>query len=543
MRKKIKRIPKAIVRRIGYIIDYCNYHAQAKSYWKLAATHHYQKSRPTLMIVAGRGMNVSNIQMWLLLALAVRVRGYNGMAFTWRSQHLLNRYFRLFKIELVYLDDNPFALELPTAIATEVRNANSLETYRAITYRGAPVGEIGLSTYSRHLGTGVIDYANPEVNRFVSEWIARICSNMHFAETVFKKYNVTMLFFSEVFMEEYGAIYYEALLKELSVIRFAGTVRDNAIIIQSLSKANDRMHHSSIDKTTWDAIKHSSDDIKLTAELMQNFDDRYGNKWHRSQRNHRDTQQLTVDSARQQLGVAPERKVAVIYSHILYDTLFFFGTDLFKDYAEWLVETVRAAIANPHIDWLVKVHPSNIWRGELNTLLKGRYEEERLLQNAFGTLPPHVRIIGAETKISPLTWFQLADYGITVRGTSGLEMAALGKTVITAGTGRYEGNGFTIDPKDASEYLTMLSRLPELTSPTSEQIRLAKIYAHAIFVRKPYTLSCVAPKKRWGCKTVYASDDILYAPVPFTGDQLPDDLTHFSAWALQPRGRDLLNDI
>ena len=29
---------------------------------------------------------------------------------------------------------------------------------------------------------------------------------------------------------------------------------------------------------------------------------------------------------------------------------------------------------------------------------------------------------------------QMADYGITVRGTSGLEMAALGKTVITAGT-------------------------------------------------------------------------------------------------------------
>ena len=75
-----------------------------------------------------------------------------------------------------------------------------------------------------------------------------------------------------------------------------------------------------------------------------------------------------------------------------------------------------------------------------------------------------------------------------MRGTSGLEMAALGKTVITAGTGRYEGNGFTIDPPTAAEYLDILSRIHELPPLSAERVRLAKRYAHAVFALKPYTI-------------------------------------------------------
>ena len=61
----------------------------------------------------------------------------------------------------------------------------------------------------------------------------------------------------------------------------------------------------------------------MEAELSQNFTDRYGNKWHRSKRNHPNTKILDPAAARQSLGIGPDRKVAAIYSHIRYDTLFF----------------------------------------------------------------------------------------------------------------------------------------------------------------------------------------------------------------------------
>ena len=539
MYSTLAKIPAALRRRLWLAMDFFTYARCAKPYQQWLGKFP-SPDKGSLLIISGSGMNISWAQIWSLLSLSIRTKGYRGLVLTTRRQRLLNRYFAFLGLEMVFLDDYPVATTPPPALAQAIQNATSHDDYASIQYGDAPVGQIALSTYSRNKGTGRIDYRDDAVRQYINAWIGRICSYMDIADRVYATHNVTMLFFTEVFMEEYGAFYYTALNKNLNVIRFAGTVRDDAFIMQRLSKANDRIHHSSIDPTTWAAIKSKTNDEQINTELMENFQDRYGTKWHRSKRNHPDTHQMDIATARAQLGVAEGRKVAVIYSHILYDTLFFFGTDLFEDYSQWLIETVRAAIANPHVDWLIKVHPSNLWRGEMNSLLKGQYEEERLLNDQFGTLPPHVRVIAASTKINPLTWFQLADYGITVRGTSGLEMAALGQTVITAGTGRYEGNGFTNDPATATEYLAMLKNIHQLPPMSAEQMRWAKRYAHAIFVLKPYTLTCLMPRLKTGCKTVYASDDLIYLPVAVSGNTLPGDLARFGHWAVETTERDLL---
>lgn len=544
MLKFLRRNLDRVRRGLGAIADFRAFSGQLDDYRALV-----RKLPPatqgSLLIVSGRGMNVLWAQLWSLLSLPIRQQGLRGLVLTTRGQRLLNLYFRLLQLELVYLEDHPPAA-LPGVVqqaldqAAKLDPAEQFDRYRSITYLRAPVGQIALSTYSRHFGTGVINFADPTVAAYVHDWVGMICRTMDLATRLFEQRDVRMLFFTEVFMEEYGAFYYAALNAELNVIRFAGTVRDDAYIMQHLSHSNDRMHHSSIAKSTFERLLAMDDDERMLAELQQNFLDRYGHKWHRSKRNHPNTQILDPAQARVSLGLPADRKVAVIYSHILYDTLFFFGTDLFQDYAAWLVETVRAALDNPEVTWLIKVHPSNLWRGELDSLLKGRFEEERLLHNTFGDLPAHVRIIGPDTPINPYTWFQLADYGITVRGTSGLEMAALGKTVITAGTGRYEGNGFTVDPPSAAAYQQVLRTLHQLPPPDAAQIRRAQRYAHGIFVLKPFTLSCAVPRLRAGQRVVYASDDLLYQPAPLPDGKLPADLAAFGAWAFKTDDRDLL---
>ncbi len=533
-----KKILRALRNRFCFGVDYLCYARTARPYAKLVAPT--PVSQGGLLIVSGRGMNIVWAQLWPMLSLPLRLRGYKAYVLTTRNQRLLNLYFSLMRLTPIYLADYPAHMPLLDTLKAQLAAATTLADFSAIKFKNAPIGQIALSTYSRHVGTGLINFADPEVLNYIRKWAEDICQFMDVAERVFAKYDIRVAFFTEVFMEEYGSFYYAALNANLNVIRFAGTVRDDAFIFQHLTRESDRIHHSSIDKTTWAAVQARTDDVQMEAELMQNFQDRYGTKWHRSKRNHPNTQMMDINEARKLLGVAEGRKVAVVYSHILYDTLFFFGTDLFSDYSQWLVETVRAAVANPHVDWLIKVHPSNLWRGEMNTLLKGKFEEERLLQNEFGTLPPHVRIVAADTRINPLTWFELADYGITVRGTSGLEMAAIGKTVITGGTGRYEGNGFTVDPKTAADYLNTLAHIHELPTPSPEQARLAKRYAHAIFVQKPYTLTSLKPRKRFGCKEVYASDDLIYAPIPLQGNRLPADLETFGEWAVNRQDRDLL---
>ncbi len=540
---RVKAIVNGLRERLYSWNDYRIYAKKISSFREIAQKITFH-NKEALLVVSGRGMNVLLAQIWTVLSLSVRTYGYRGFVLTTHSQKNLNRYFKLLGLQLLWLDD---LMQTTNIIVSEefMRRINELSTFddfRNLSYKEAPIGQIALSTYSRHHGTGIIDIADPKVRNAVTEWIFLIYRAMHVAELIVEKYNVRYLFFTEVFMEEYGAFYYVALSKNLNITRFAGTVRDDAIIAQHLTKENDRIHHASLSRRSWDKIKQLPVTSRIEAALTQNFVDRYGNKWHRSKRNHPNTQVMTVDEARNTLEIAPGRKVAVVFSHILYDTLFFFGTDLFENYAEWLVETVRIACQNSKLDWLIKVHPSNLWRGELNILLKGTYEEERLIEKAIGRLPSHVRIISADTKINPYTWFQLADYGITVRGTSGLEMAALGKTVITAGTGRYEGNGFTVDPANKTDYLELLKKLPDVAGLTTQQVELAKRYAYAIFLLKPYVLGSMKPRLRTGVKKMTASDDLILCCNKIAKSELPPDLKRFSEWVIDPRNHDLLEE-
>ena len=66
----------------------------------------------------------------------------------------------------------------------------------------------------------------------------------------------------------------------------------------------------------------------------------------------------------------------------------------------------------------------------------------RALRRHFGNLPGHVKLMRADTGINTFSLFDVADYGLTVRGTIGMELPCFGIPVVTAGTGRYSGPWF-----------------------------------------------------------------------------------------------------
>ena len=540
---RLGRVLERILTAVNSRKDFLAYCSMIGPYRKLIATMP-PADQGGLLIVSGRGMNLVWAQVWTLMSLSGRAIRLKPYVLTTRTQRHLNRYFRLLDIELLYLDDllQRIAVSLPADFVSQLDAAKSFEDFRALVLNRAPIGDIALSTYCRYHGTGLIDIRQQNVRDNLRYWIVQVGQAMVVSRDIFARYDIRLTFHTEVFMEEYGGIYYEALNSGIKVIRFAGTVRDDAFIIQHRTWEDDRLHHAALSNASWERIKILPSLDRVRTELEQNFADRYGKKWHRSKRNYPANNIHDAVKAREELGVRNGRKVAVIYSHILYDTIFFFGTDLFKDYATWLIETVREAVANDQVEWFIKVHPSNIWRGEMASMLGGRYEEERLIEEHIGTLPSHVHIVPANSHISPLAWMQLADFGITVRGTSGLEMTALGRTVITAGTGRYEGRGFTCDPKTQDAYRDLLRRLPDIPRITPAQTELAQRYAHGIFILKPFTLSTLEPKLRAGRKEVVASDDLVYVPRPLQANILPGDLRELADFLLDDSRVDLLSD-
>jgi len=278
----------------------------------------------------------------------------------------------------------------------------------------------------------------------------------------------------------------------------------------------------------------------MDESLTQNFLDRYSQKWHRSKRNYPGIPIKDKKLIYEKLNLSTSKPVAIVFSHILYDLVYFYGSDLYPDYEKWLVETIRMAIENPNIEWIIKLHPSNVWRRELESLLSGRTLEEKLIEEHFSMLPSHVHILKSDSKISPLVLMQIATYGVTVRGTAGLEMAALGKIVITGGTGRYEGRGFTIDPSTIEEYEKLIRNLHRLTKPNPDATILARKYAYGIFELKAFTIDSLMPCLSFGKTSVIGSDDICYIPRVLNSDRLGDDIAEFVTFLNDDRS-DLLS--
>ena len=115
-----------------------------------------------------------------------------------------------------------------------------------------------------------------------------------------------------------------------------------------------------------------------------------------------------------------------------------------------------------------------------------------LLREKLVALPPHVKLIQHDSDLSTYSLFQIADYAVTVRGTVGIEAALHGIPVVTAGTGRYDRRGFTLDSSSREEYLAKLAKLQSYGRLTPEQIELAERYAFLIFCCQPFELSSVS---------------------------------------------------
>lgn len=534
------KVAVALKRRFGLVVDFLKFRNGLQTYKDFIDGNHRNEGR--VLFVAGRGMNVGWAQMWTYLSLSFALRNIEPCVLILSRQWVMRLYFGLVGARIFRLEDvldratRPFSAE-------EIGKCSTVKQWKALHYRNMPVGQMALSAYCRYHATGFIEPENTALGEFAAEWIQDICRAYEAASKLYPMQQIDRAVFSETFIEEYGGFYYAALASGIDVIKTSGTVRDNAIVVQRRSEQNERLHHAALTDPAWEIVKQLRDFDHIKHEVDKNFSDRYGDKWLRSKRNHSNTKIVSREEGRALLGVSGERKVVVVFSHILYDAMFHYGDELFQDYATWLIETVKVAIENPKVDWYIKLHPSNLWRGEFQTMLGGKYEEEKIIYRHIGALPLHVHLIYADTLINPFGWYQIADYGVSVRGTSGLEMACLGKPVITAGTGRYEGKGFTVDPGSIEEYRSILLSLPALPTLTAEQTELAMRYSHGLFNMKPFTLASLEPRLKFGKRQVRESDDISYVPLPHTtGVPLPSELLRFADYIADKGQIDLLTE-
>jgi hypothetical protein len=404
----------------------------------------------------------------------------------------LRRYYRLAGVSNVITWANFRTRTDSEWIAQQLGRLGNLHDWLALKYRGVHVGRFAVASTMRGLRQGQLDFTNPAVAAELKRSLEASLGFALAAEQIFAEVKPDCVLLLDRGYVGQGELFDLAIDRKIDALTWNGGYRSNLIFLKRYNAGNERDHHASLSAESWahmlsvpwkkeygDCVRNELFRLYQTQDWFSSVGTQFGKT-------------ILADGAvRQRLGLEAGKKVAVIFPHILWDGSFFWGDDLFDDYTHWFTETIRAACANPRLEWIVKVHPSHVVKAKKDNAT-GRPQELDVIDRTVGKLPPHVKLLLPESEISTYSIFEIADYAITVRGTVGLEASLFGMPVITAGTGRYAGRGFTTDSATASEYLERLRTLDNHPPLTPEQKELAERYAFGVLFSRPLPLESVS---------------------------------------------------
>ena len=300
-----------------------------------------------------------------------------------------------------------------------------------------------LSTLIRTTFDGSPDLGIGENRSRVAAILDEVLLNTVRAEQLIDELEPRVLLVEEANYSTNGPMVDVAVDRGVDVIQTINLWRDDALMSKRLTKATRRVDAKSVAPETLERVHREPwtpsprpSSTATSARATAGCGRSAGSSSPTPNRARR-------EQIRSELDLDPARPTAVIFAHVLWDASLFYGVDLFENYADWLVQTVGAAVGNDHVNWVIKTHPSNVFRVAHGDI-EGESSEVTLIRERFPELPDHVHLLLPDTKISTLSIYEFADYGVTVRGTPGMEIACFGKPAFTAGTGNYAGLGFTV---------------------------------------------------------------------------------------------------
>jgi hypothetical protein len=334
-----------------------------------------------------------------------------------------------------------------------------------------------------------------------------------------------------------GELFDICLTHGIDSITWNAAHRSNALVLKRYALGNRDEHPASLSEESWHRLCTMKWTEAHRQRLQQELYNTYASgDWYSEVGTQFNKRLVDVEELRRRLGLDPSKKTVLLFPHILWDGTFFWGNDLFGSYEEWLIETVRAACANDRVNWIIKIHPANVVK-DIRDGFRGEPSEVIAIRKFIGSLPPHIFIIPTESEINTFSLYGLMDYCVTVRGTVGIEAAVFGIPVITAGTGRYDHKGFTIDSENREEYLDRIARIQDIPRLSPSQRELAERFAYGVFLLRPLPLTTVTleyqkdPKAAQNtCVNIVAEEDWLKAR----------DIRAFAEWASSSNQPDFL---
>jgi hypothetical protein len=516
-----------------------DYRVASKQIHRLAAGCPQGDRRKVALMVSAAVPLIWGIKLEGMLSLALRLKDYSIGVVDLGFTPWLKRYHEAFgNLNLVdfykYLSPKPARGRNFLKLTPEVTRIPDL---MGLTYRGVDLGRIVLSNAMYRNKFAEFDLANPDIRAEIDYEMLKVQWNVLTAERMLEEVQPSLTLVLEKGLSPCAEIAGASMVKGIPVVQYVSPQLMKGMVVARYNLGNRRNHPYSLAPESWEQVKQMEWGPELEEELLRDLWENYhaGTWFNRRVVLHHDKRIKPAENVRRDLGLDPAKKTAVIFSHISWDATFFYGDSLFDDYETWLVETVRAACANPAVNWIVKIHPDLAWKLKYESYT-GKLRDLIALKDQVGELPGNVKLVMPETDISTYSFFEIADYCLTVRGTVGIEMACLGVPVLTAGTGRYSNLGFTVDFNSPAEYLEALAQIQDLPPMNPGQIELARRFAYALFKMRPLHLQSFEllrlPKEQTGHPLDY---NLVIRPDSFQEFAAAGDVQELAEWLVSDK--------
>jgi hypothetical protein len=370
-----------------------------------------------------------------------------------------------------------------------VAKAEAIDDLLGVEHAGARVGKFALSTTFRSLRAGRLDFSVPQTRQTLAAHLAAGMARANVSQRLIQAVKPDLALFMGNRYTGQGELMDACVEHGVDVLTWFDAHRSSSLMLKRYRMENRDRHHGSISDESWVFLRQLPWTETRRAELRRELHDNYAaGDWYSRGGTQVNKSIVATDALRNRLALDPGKPTAVIFPHIVWDATLFWGTDLFSNYEDWLVETVRAACGNSRVNWIVKIHPAHVAKSASEGY-HGEPAELLAIRRRVGELPRHVTVIRPDTDINTFSLFALMDYCLTVRGTVGIESACLGIRTLTAGTGRYDHRGFTTDSASRAEYLARVSAIETLPPLTAAERELAERFAYGAFVLRPLPLT------------------------------------------------------
>jgi hypothetical protein len=404
---------------------------------------------------------------------------------------------------------------------------------------GVRVGRLAISSALRSSRLGSLDLQLPEDRQFLVEHVAAGMAYAKAAQRIVRKFHPDLAVFVDTVYTPAGELFDYCLANRIDAIQWQAAHKSNALILKRYTLETRHEHPRALSPTSWQFVRNMHWTDAHREQLHLEFYSNYvSGDWYSVVSTQFNKRFMEGNHIREQLGLDPAKQTAFIFPHILWDATLFWGKCLFRDFEEWLIETVRMACANDQVNWVIKIHPAN---RRVRDGFRGEPAEVMVLRKHLGTLPSHVRMIPAESDISTFSFFAIMDYCVTVYGTVGIEAARLGIPVLTGGWGIYDHKGFTIDSESREQYLDRLTHIQDIPRLTTAQQELAERFAYGVFFLRPFILKSVTLEYLNNAKKFSTQGQIN---IKATDEwYMASDLRAFAAWATHAGQEDFVTSL